>query len=122
MAKILILDDEGIIGTALSFALRKENYEIVVLKHPAEVISHLSDGDFNLFILDYSLLIMSGYDIIKLINHYDITIPTVMLSSQQIDSSKLTEMNVISFISKDQPISAIKDKIEDILLTNHNHI
>ncbi len=122
MARILIIDDEKTISTAISFGLKKNQHEIVDAVQPSEILNLLNENKFDLLILDYNLPILSGNDIVKLIQNHSIEIPIVIISSQNINSSEFSELSKFNFISKDQPISTIITKIEEtLMLINHNH-
>jgi two-component system response regulator HydG len=125
MKRILIIDDEKTVSTALSFGLKKNGHKIVEVQNPFDVIKQLNESNFDLLILDYNLALLSGADVIKLIQNNNIQIPIVIISSQdvkEIINSELIIDTQNNFISKDQPISTIINQIEKILLIkNHNH-
>ncbi|MCF6270333.1 MAG: response regulator [Melioribacteraceae bacterium] len=125
MKKILIIDDEKTVSSALSFGLKKIGHKIVVIQNPVEVIPQLKNSKFDLLILDYNLTLFSGADVIKLIDNHNIQIPIVIISSQNANEIANRELRIdreSNFISKDQPISTILSQIENtLLIQNHNH-
>lgn len=119
MKRILIIDDETTVRTALSFGLKKIGHKIVEVQSPIEVIEQLEMSKYDLLILDFNLALLSGADVIKLIQNNNIKIPIVIISSQNADeiaNSTLILDTQNNFISKDQPISTIISQIENILL------
>jgi len=125
MKKILIIDDEKTITTALSFGLKKLGHEIVEAENPMDVLTKLTENSFDLLILDYNLTFLSGNDIIKLLQNNNIQIPIVIISehkAEEISNSTTVKSSSHIYISKDQTIAKIINQIKDILvITNYNH-
>lgn len=63
--KILIVEDDLSLINGLSFAMKKEGYEIDIARTSAEADELWADGKYNLVILDVSLPDGSGFDICK---------------------------------------------------------
>lgn len=63
--KILIVEDDLSLINGLSFAMKKEGYEIEIARTSAEADKLWADGTYNLVILDVSLPDGSGFDICK---------------------------------------------------------
>ena len=124
MKRILIIDDEKTISSAISFGLKKIGHEIVVINNPVEVIAQLENQKFDLLILDYKITLLSGADVIKLIQNNKINIRTVILSSH--NASEISDPGILAFsknnyISKDQPISIIISQIENFIHYQNNN-
>jgi DNA-binding response OmpR family regulator len=126
MKKIIIVDDEKTVSKAIGFALKKKGYEVEVIQNPFNILRQLEKNDFDLLILDYNFSFLSGADVIKLLQNKNIQIPTVIISSQDLNAINNLEsiFDIQSnFISKDQPIATIINQIESFLLfRNHNHL
>ena len=62
---IFLLEDDGAIGTALSYSLENEGYSVTLAKSVEEARHIIADSIFSLYILDLTLPDGSGYDICK---------------------------------------------------------
>ena len=63
MSNILLLEDDLSLINGLSFALRKQGYELEVARTIKEVDTVWAEGKFDLLILDVSLPDGSGFEI-----------------------------------------------------------
>jgi DNA-binding NtrC family response regulator len=63
--KILILDDEEIVGKRLSQSLRKQGCEVEVFISPIEAVMRISEVDFDIVVTDLRMKEMNGFDVLK---------------------------------------------------------
>ncbi|MBE0677123.1 MAG: response regulator, partial [Bacteroidales bacterium] len=75
MKRILIIEDEEPIRTALEDDFRLENYEVIVATDGIEGLAKAADADIDLIILDIMLPGMNGFDICKKLRSQGIRTP-----------------------------------------------
>lgn len=63
--KLLIIEDDLSLINGLSFALKKQGYELDIARTNAEATAIFENGKYNLVILDVSLPDGTGFDICK---------------------------------------------------------
>lgn len=63
--RILLVDDEPNVLSALRRVFRQENYEIVGIQDPKEALTRLGSESFQLIICDYMMPGMNGGDLLK---------------------------------------------------------
>lgn len=101
MAKILIVeDDEGIALLERDY-LEVSGYEVVVRKDGNGIVQLLSEGDFDLLILDLMLPGMDGYEICKRVReHMEIPIFMVTAKTETIDKIRGLGLGADDYIAK----------------------
>lgn len=62
--RILLADDDAAASSVVKKILDKEGFEVVACADGASALSAASDGDFSLAILDVSMPIMDGFDLV----------------------------------------------------------
>ena len=63
--KILIIEDDLSLINGLSFAIKKQGYDLDIARTVLETDAIFADGKYDLVILDVSLPDGSGFDICK---------------------------------------------------------
>ena len=64
--KILVLDDEKTVSSAIRFSLQKKGHQVIVSNNPLTALNKLETEKFDFLVLDYNLHPFSGLDILKL--------------------------------------------------------
>ncbi len=62
--RVLLVDDEERILSALSRSLRKEGYDLVTARTPREAIEHLETGHFDAVLSDHKMPGMTGIELL----------------------------------------------------------
>lgn len=101
MAKILIVeDDEGIALLERDY-LEVSGYEVVVRKDGNGIVQLLSEGDFDLLVLDLMLPGMDGYEICRRVReHMEIPILMVTARTETIDKIRGLGLGADDYIAK----------------------
>jgi CheY-like chemotaxis protein len=68
MAKILIVEDEEPILNSYAFVLNKKGHQVVAANSAQKGIASLTQGPFDLILLDLLMPEMSGIDFLKQVN------------------------------------------------------
>ena len=78
--KILLVEDDATIATALSYALEQEGFSVVWVKNVKEASVYTGKSEISLYILDVLLPDGTGYDICKRIKKF-CDIPVLFLTA-----------------------------------------
>ena len=79
--KVFLLDDEELIVTVLSKALRKEGYEIVAETKTPGIIDKIKSCNPDLLLMDIRMPDRDGIDILKELKEDGLRTPVVMLTA-----------------------------------------
>ena len=80
MKQLFLLEDDLSLINGLSFALKKQGYEIVIARTALEADTLWEDGKYDLVILDVSLPDGSGFDFCKKIRRTS-KVPVMFLTA-----------------------------------------
>ncbi|GLS26880.1 sigma-54-dependent transcriptional regulator [Marinibactrum halimedae] len=110
MSKILIVEDEAIIRTALRKLLERNKYDVSEATSVKDALSRFQLSDFNLIISDLRLPGAPGTDLIKLSGEVPVLIMTSYASLRSaVDSMR---MGAVDYIAKpfdhDEMVAAVK--------------
>lgn len=64
-ASILLVDDEELILKSVSYALKKEGYQITTAQNGEEAVAKLKTADYDLVITDLQMEGMNGIEVLK---------------------------------------------------------
>ncbi len=79
--KILIIDDDEYILSALSQLLKKEKYETATFSNPEKVLSHLENTfNYSTIITDIKMEGVDGLEILKMVHSQDPDIPVILIT------------------------------------------
>lgn len=81
--KILLLEDDAILGDLIYNSLKEKNYEVMHAEDGEEAMEFIEDEKFDLFVLDINVPFISGLELLKNIREYSITTPTIMITAYQ---------------------------------------
>ncbi|MCJ0943077.1 MULTISPECIES: response regulator transcription factor [Staphylococcaceae] len=90
MMKILLIEDNEMIGKLTEKMLKIKKYHVDWLKDGNEVIDYLSTNQYDLLLIDWMLPGISGIEIIKKIRNKNIDIPIIMLTAKSQTADKVT--------------------------------
>jgi two-component system alkaline phosphatase synthesis response regulator PhoP len=117
MKKILIIEDEEPIRTALEDDFRLENYEVTVAADGIEGLVKATDQDTDLIILDIMLPGMNGFDICTRLRSQGVRTPIIMLTAkgQEIDRVVGLELGADDYITKPFSPRELKARVKAVL-------
>jgi DNA-binding response OmpR family regulator len=81
--KILLLEDDAILGDLIYNSLIDNNYETTLVEDGDEALDLVVDEKFDLFIFDVNVPGISGLELLKSIRGYNITTPVIMITAYQ---------------------------------------
>jgi DNA-binding response OmpR family regulator len=112
--KILIVDDEKAVRTAMAMALDSVHYQIDVAENGIQAIGYLDKISYDLIITDCSMPEMDGLELIQIINSRYPTLPVLMVTGSKSTRDILRDRNT-SYFPKPFQIPELKNRVEDIL-------
>jgi two-component system alkaline phosphatase synthesis response regulator PhoP len=122
MKKILIIEDEEPIRTALEDDFRLENYEVTVAADGIEGLAKASNQDTDLIILDIMLPGMNGFDICRKLRSQGVRTPVIMLTAkgQEIDRVVGLELGADDYVTKPFSPRELQARVKAVLRRTEN--
>ncbi len=102
MARILVVDDDALIGTMVKHILELKNHEVLVSRNPEKIEEFILENDIDLVLLDRLLLEVDGLDIcFSLKNNVSTaSIPVIMMSALSDIQRECKKAGATDFIGK----------------------
>ena len=83
MAKILVADDDDLLGELVRFKLEAAGHDVAILEDGAAALEAARAGDFDLVVLDAMMPVMSGADVLRALAAERPSLPVLMLTSRK---------------------------------------
>jgi two-component system, OmpR family, alkaline phosphatase synthesis response regulator PhoP len=80
--RILVIEDEPLIGHLVADNLRQEGYEAELVPDGGQGLDRCREGDFDLLVLDLMLPTLPGFEVLKRIREQDKQLPILILSAR----------------------------------------
>lgn len=80
-ARVLVVDDEPSMRQMLSFALRREGYEVATADDGRAALQALQDGQFDVVITDVRMPELSGVDVLREAKRIDPSVSIIMMTA-----------------------------------------
>ncbi len=115
--KVFLLDDEELIVTVLSKALKKEGYEIYAATETSGVIDKIKSFNPDLLLMDIRMPDRDGIDILKEIKSDGLTTPVVMLTADDTADTavKAMKLGAADYLTKPFNTDEVKIVIRNII-------
>ena len=92
-SRILVVDDEPSITEFVSYALKKEGYEIDVVDNGEDAFALASTNNYDLFVLDIMLPGIDGYELCRRLRSKT-TAPVLFLSARDTELDKVVGLEI----------------------------
>jgi DNA-binding response OmpR family regulator len=102
MSKILLVEDDLILGESLEELLESEGFEVVWVKDGNEALDKTYDLKFDLYLLDVDIPFINGFDLLKSLRDGEDDTPCIFLTAK-IDINSLSlgfEVGANDYIKK----------------------
>ena len=120
--RILIIDDESDITSALKSGLQLQGFKVDVFNEPLKALSNYSVGTYNLLILDVKMPKMSGFELYRVIRKLDKGIIVCFWTAFEVCYEELRRMfpamDERYFIRKPISMDELIDRIQNIISTS----
>ncbi len=117
MAKILIIDDDGIVRDALTVFLTRAGHEVNTAADGANGVQAFGSLIPDLVILDRDLPVMSGSGVFEKIRNISKTVPIVILTGYDApeEAAVYLKHGAASFLSKGDGLSNVLTEVDRLL-------
>lgn len=116
MIKILIVEDDAMIASGLSYALEQEGYEVKTADCVAEARQVIDRENFSMAILDITLPDGTGYELCKLIkSRMDLPILFLTACDDEVNVVMGLDMGADDYVTKPFRIRELISRIKTIL-------
>ncbi len=119
--KILIIEDDLSLINGLSFAIKKQGYELDIARTSCEADAIWANGKYDLIILDVSLPDGSGFDICKKIRKTS-KVPIIFLTAADEETDIIMGLDIggDDYITKPFKLAVLMARINAILRRSNN--
>lgn len=114
--RILVVDDDKVMLSALSEKLKGKGYDVFTTDNGVESFQIISDKKIDLVISDIKMPCLSGFTIITMLkNFYFINIPVILISDSKHEEAMLNAHGIEahSFFSKPINFKRLFKRIEN---------
>jgi two-component system, OmpR family, KDP operon response regulator KdpE len=91
---ILLVDDEAVVLRALRVALEAQDYAVAAVLNGEDALARISNGAFDLVLLDLGLPGVSGFEVIRRVRSLYPALPIIVLSAQGDDAVKVEALDL----------------------------
>jgi DNA-binding response OmpR family regulator len=116
--RILVVDDERIIGETLKNYLEASGFEVITQTTARNITAVLADDAFNLVILDLALADADGLEVLEIIKHGNPQLPVLILTGMGYDDELMREamrLRADGYMSKTVALPQLLGEIRRIL-------
>jgi len=117
MQKVLIVEDEPNMRLGLQDNLEFEGYAVETAEDGEEGFNKITDGNYDLVLLDVMMPKMSGFDVCKTIRKKGITTPIILLTAkgEEIDKVRGLELGADDYITKPFSLRELLARVKAVL-------
>ncbi len=121
MKRLFLLEDDLSLINGLSFAVKKQGYEIVIARTTLEADTLWADGTYDLVILDVSLPDGSGFDFCKKIRQTS-KVPIMFLTAADEETDIIMGLDIggDDYITKPFKLAVFLSRINALLRRSEN--
>lgn len=122
--KLLLVEDDFILGDAVKEALNREGYIVDWVRDGSMALNVIKTNAYDIILLDLGLPRLSGLEIIKSIRAKEIYIPIIVVSAKESFEDKIAGLNLGAddYLSKPFKFQELKARINALLRrTTHNN-
>ena len=121
MKRLFLLEDDLSLINGLSFAIKKQGYEIVIARTTLEADALWTDGKYDLVILDVSLPDGSGFDFCKKIRQTS-KVPIMFLTAADEETDIIMGLDIggDDYITKPFKLAVLMSRINALLRRSEN--
>lgn len=116
--RILVVDDEEIIGETLLSYLQASGFEVITKTTAQDIVQIMGDSVFDLVILDLALADADGLEVLDIIKHKYPSVPVLILTGMGYDDELMKEamrLHANGYMSKTVALPQLLSEIRRIL-------
>jgi len=117
MRRILLVEDEPIIASALQYDLALEGYDVTLVGDGAEASRRAREEPYDLIVLDAMLPGRDGFDVCRDIRKAGLTTPILMLTARAQETEKVLafELGADDYVTKPFGTMELRARIKALL-------
>lgn len=117
MARILLIDDDGVVRDALEVFLTRAGHAVTTAQDGGSGVAAFKRAAPDLVVLDRDLPVLSGSGVLRKIRELSPGVPVIMLTGYDAasDADKYLESGARSFLSKKDGLLNVLDEIDRVL-------
>lgn len=92
--RILVVEDDPVLGEALEFALKLSNYAVDRMANGSHADQALHSGSFDLAVLDLGLPKLDGYEVLRRLRARSSSLPVLILSGRDAAEEKVRALDL----------------------------
>lgn len=94
MARILVADDDDLLGELLRFKLEDAGHDVTIVEQGEAALTQALSGSFDLLVLDAMMPVLSGLEVLKALRAAERgrALPVVMLTSRKAREDVVTAL------------------------------
>jgi len=117
--KVLIVDDDIVVGTMLRFAL-EDKYNVATTTSAVSAFEYLSNKKVNLILLDIKMPHINGIEALEEINKIDPNVDVIMMTANLSNENKAKAkiLGAYGFITKPFDLNELREYVDRALSKN----
>ncbi|OGR40912.1 MAG: hypothetical protein A2X35_02985 [Elusimicrobia bacterium GWA2_61_42] len=117
MARILLIDDDGVVRDALEVFLTRDGHQVITAADGANGVQAFKQKSPDLVVLDRNLPVLTGSEVLKKIREISGTTPIVMLTGHDApeDAEKYLRSGATAFLSKKNGLLNALNEVDRLL-------
>jgi len=122
--RILLVEDDQLLGEGIKMALDREGYQTDWLKNGVQAKQALTTESFELVILDLGLPDIDGIDIIKWARKTGVDVPVLILTARDSIEEKIVGLDTGAddYLIKPFELSELKARLRALGRRRHGHV
>ena len=120
--RILLVDDKVITLKLTKKFLGNNGFETEIASTSTEAIQLLTSEKFDLIVIDITMPTLSGFDLVQLMQSFDIDTPVIFLSNNdnQWSIEESYSLGAKRFVSKEREFNQLPEIIREVLEQENN--
>lgn len=115
--KILVIDDQKVIGDLFEFTLGFNGHLVTVVDNAADGLQAVKERKLDIVFLDMVMPDMDGTEVLEEIKKLAADLPVVVMSGYSIEDkkTKAKELGAVTFLKKPFEMDDVKKVIKEVL-------
>lgn len=115
--RVLLVDDELITLKLTRKFLQGNGFETSMASNSTDAIQMLTSEEFDLIVIDITMPTLSGFDLVQLMQSFDIDTPVIFLSNNdnQWSIEESYSLGAKRFVSKEREFNQLPEIIREVL-------